>query len=54
MHYVPQGNTVIERAMCPQLLRVDGSIDKALEFKTRTTQLIPCAHQDMQCVDENQ
>jgi hypothetical protein len=52
MHHVPQSYAVIERAMCSQLLCVDGNIDKALELKTRTAQLIPCALKDMQCVDE--
>ena len=52
MHYVPQSYAVIERSVCSQLLGVDGSIDKALEFKTRATQLIPCALKDMQCVDK--
>ena len=52
MHNVPQSYAVIERAMCSQLLCVDGSIDKALEFETRAAQLVPCALKDMQCVDK--
>jgi len=52
VHYVPQSYAVIERAMCSQLLCVDGSIDKTLKFETRTVQLIPCALEDMQCVDK--
>jgi len=52
MHHVPQSYAVIERAMCSQLLCVDGSIDKTLKFETRTAQLIPCTLQDMQCVDK--
>ena len=52
MHYVSQSYAVIQRAVCSQLLRVDGNIDKALELKTRTTQLLFCALKDMQCVDK--
>ena len=52
MHHVPQSYAVIERSVCSQLLRIDASIDEALELKTCTTQLIPCALKDMQCVDE--